>query len=168
MNISRRQLNSATLVSDVADALDSSGLPAHLLTLEVTETALADDADAMIAVMHELQTLGVHLAMDDFGTGYSSLADLQQIPTDVLKIDRTFVAGLARSEEERTLASAILRLAVSLGKRTLAEGIEETAQLVHLRSLGCELGQGNLFAKPMPVDDLTAHLRSQAPRVSSS
>jgi EAL domain-containing protein (putative c-di-GMP-specific phosphodiesterase class I) len=153
VNLSRRQLDSPTLVDDVAAALRESGLPPHQLTLEITETALAEDVTHAIAVMERLLDLGVGLAMDDFGTGYSSLADLQRMPIDVLKIDRAFVEGIARSEEEWALTSAVVGLATSLGKRTLAEGIEEPAQLAHLRSLGCELGQGYLFARPMAVEE---------------
>jgi len=112
----------------------------------------------MIGVLDKIKARGVRLAMDDFGTGYSSLAHLRRLPVDLLKIDRAFVDGIAREAEEWALAAAIIRLAGSLGKRTLAEGVERASQLAHLRTLGCDLGQGWLFGRPMPVERLVAHL----------
>ncbi len=163
VNLSRRQLSSHTLVDDVSDALHSNGLTPERLVLEVTETALMQDADAMISLLHKLKSLGVELAMDDFGTGYSSLAQLRTMPIDVLKIDKAFVDGIASDDEEWALATAIIRLARSLGKRTLAEGVEHPAQLAHLRSLGCEWGQGYLFARPKPLDEVLRLLAEQHP-----
>ena len=113
------------------------------------------DEDAMIGRLHKLKALGVELAMDDFGTGYSSLAQLRTMPIDVLKIDKVFVVGgIGSSGEEWAFAVAIIRLAHSLGKRTLAEGIEHPSQLAQLKSLGCELGQGYLFARPIPLREV--------------
>lgn len=167
VNLSRRQLTSDTLGDDVSEALLTHGLPPERLTLEVTETALMHDEDAMIGRLHTLKALGVELAMDDFGTGYSSLAQLRTMPIDVLKIDRVFVVGgIGSSEEEWAFADAIIRLAHSLGKRTLAEGIELPSQLAQLKSLGCELGQGYLFARPISlreVIDLLAVPRPKTP-----
>ena len=155
VNLSRRQLTSDTLGDDVSQALLTHGLPPERLTLEVTETALMHDEDAMIGRLHKLKALGVELAMDDFGTGYSSLAQLRTMPIDVLKIDKVFVGGgIASSEEQWAFAAAIIRLAHSLGKRTLAEGIEHPSQLAQLKSLGCELGQGYLFARPKPLREV--------------
>jgi len=154
VNMSRRQLCSASIVDEVSDVLAVTGLAPRSLTLEVTETALAADDGEMVALLDKFTALGVQVAMDDFGTGYSSLAQLRTMPVDVLKIDKAFVDGIAREEEEWALAAAIVRLATSLDKRTLAEGVERASQLAHLRSLGCELGQGYLFARPMPLADL--------------
>ena len=151
----------------MSEALLTYGLPPERLTLEVTETALMHDEDAMIGRLHKLKALGVELAMDDFGTGYSSLAQLRTMPIDVLKIDKVFVVGgIGSSGEEWAFAVAIIRLAHSLGKRTLAEGIEHPSQLAQLKSLGCELGQGYLFARPIPlreVIDLLAVPRQKTP-----
>jgi EAL domain-containing protein (putative c-di-GMP-specific phosphodiesterase class I) len=103
--------------------------------------------------------------MDDFGTGYSSLAQLHTMPVDVLKIDKVFVGGTATGKQEWAFAAAIIALAHSLGKRTLAEGIEHPSQLTHLRSLGCELGQGFLFGGPMPLRECISFLAgTSAPR----
>jgi diguanylate cyclase (GGDEF)-like protein len=151
VNLSRRQLTSNTLGDNVLEALLAHGLPPERLTLEVTETALMHDEEVMMGLLHKLKALGVALAMDDFGTGYSSLAQLRTMPIDVLKIDKVFIGGIASGEEEWAFAAAIIRLANSLGKRTLAEGVEHSSQLVQLRSLGCELGQGYLFGRPMPL-----------------
>lgn len=156
VNLSRRQLRSASVVDMVAATLASSGLDPRLLTLEVTETALMADQAEMIAVLDRLHGLGVTLAMDDFGTGYSSLSQLRRLPIDILKIDRAFVTGIAREEEEWSLAVAIVRLAASLNRRLVAEGVEEPAQMVHLRSLGVDYAQGYLFSRPVPFDQFVA------------
>lgn len=151
VNVSRRQLSSSSLCDDVSRALAAHDLPPQRLALEVTETALMHDEVAMLGMLHQLKALGVELAMDDFGTGYSSLAQLRTMPIDVLKIDKTFVGGVPSGENEWAFAAAIIAMAHSLGKRTLAEGIEDPSQLAQLRRLGCELGQGYLFARPMPL-----------------
>lgn len=154
VNVSRRQLCSPSISDDLADALSASGLAATHLTVEITETALVADADEVLATLHKFKALGVEVAMDDFGTGYSSLSQLRILPIDVVKIDKAFVDGIATSSEDWVLAAAIVRLAASLGKRTLAEGIEDAAQHAHLRALGCALGQGYYFARPVPLADL--------------
>jgi diguanylate cyclase (GGDEF)-like protein len=152
VNLSRRQLRDAEVVEAVEDVLRRTGVRRDLITLELTETALMEDVAGMLGVLEQLKALGVSLSMDDFGTGYSSLSELRQLPIDVIKIDRAFVDGIAREHAEWSLTVAILELASSLEKRTLAEGIETAAQLAHLRALGCEMGQGYLLGRPMPVD----------------
>lgn len=161
VNLSRRQLQNPSVVDDVRDALDSAELDPRLATLEVTETALMDDTAEMVTRLDKIKALGVDIAMDDFGTGYSSLSHLRALPIDLLKIDKAFVDGIAREEEEWAVAAAIIRMASSLGKHTLAEGIEQASQLAHLRTLGCELGQGWLFARAMPFHEFTSFLASQ-------
>ncbi|MFP5328370.1 MAG: putative bifunctional diguanylate cyclase/phosphodiesterase [Acidimicrobiia bacterium] len=158
VNLSRRQLQNPAVVDDIAEALHYAELDPRLATIEVTETALMVDTCEMVARLEKIKSLGVEIAMDDFGTGYSSLSHLRELPIDLLKIDKAFVDGIASGEEEWSLAVAIVRLATSLGKRTLAEGIEEASQLAHLRTLGCEFGQGWLFAKALPLEDFTALL----------
>ncbi len=158
VNVSGRQLEDADVVADVADALRASGVSPARLTLEITETALARDPARARAVLVALKALGVRLAIDDFGTGYSSLGYLQDFPVDVLKIDKRFVDGVAGGGTEAALARTIIGLAESLGLRTVAEGVERDPQQAALQGLGCELGQGYLFARPMPGADVAAWL----------
>src|SRR3954470_22997822 len=148
VNLSGRQLERPELVDTVADTLRRTGLPAERLWLEITETVLMHDTEATIERLEALKALGLLLAVDDFGTGYSSLRYLRRFPIDVLKIAKPFVDGLT-SAEGAALARTIIELGSSLGLRTLAEGIEGAAEHAQLRSLGCELGQGYLFARPL-------------------
>ncbi|MFY9578548.1 MAG: EAL domain-containing protein [Gaiellaceae bacterium] len=155
VNLSVRQLQSDTLVSDVRAALDATGLPASSLVLEITESLMLADTDFAMQQLHELKSLGIRLAMDDFGTGYSSLSYLSRFPVDILKMDRSFVG----SDENEALTSAIIALGVSLSLDVVAEGIELPEQASSLEALGCELGQGFLFARPMDSEALTEFLR---------
>jgi predicted signal transduction protein with EAL and GGDEF domain len=150
VNLSVRQLASAALTRDIATMIEGIGIEPQRVTLEVTESSLMDDPDCMIRRLDELRSMGLTLSMDDFGTGYSSLSYLRDLPVDVVKIDRSFVGGVARTDEEWALVTAIVRLAQSLGKRTLGEGVETAAQVAHLRALGCDLAQGYLFGRPLP------------------
>jgi diguanylate cyclase (GGDEF)-like protein/PAS domain S-box-containing protein len=150
VNLSVRQLQSESIVADVRCALEKSGLPASGLVLEITESVMVADTDFAVTRLLELKSLGVRLAMDDFGTGYSSLSYLSRFPVDILKMDRSFVG----SGENVALQSAILALGASLDLDVVAEGIELPEQEESLRELGCELGQGFLFARPMASDAL--------------
>jgi EAL domain-containing protein (putative c-di-GMP-specific phosphodiesterase class I) len=155
VNISGRQLdNDVDFVADVRAALAATGLDPASLTLEITETMLMRDAAASARRLHALKQLGVRIAIDDFGTGYSSLAYLQQFPVDALKIDRSFISGIASSREADSLIRTLVQLGKALGLETLAEGIEEGAQLEHLRRVHCDSGQGYLFARPMTPEAL--------------
>jgi diguanylate cyclase (GGDEF)-like protein/PAS domain S-box-containing protein len=154
VNLSVRQLQSETLVADVRQALEVTGLPAAALVLEITESLMLTDTDFAMMQLHELKALGIRLAMDDFGTGYSSLSYLSRFPVDILKMDRSFVGA----EENSTLTSAIIALGTSLSLEVVAEGIELPEQASSLEELGCELGQGFLFARPMDSDALTKFL----------
>ncbi len=155
VNLSARQFQEIGLVSDVQEALSAGGLRASDLVLEITESSLMQDSEATIDRLDRLKRLGVRLAVDDFGTGYSSLDYLRRFPIDILKIDRSFVSGVDGDVKESTLCRAIVALGNSLGMETLAEGIETSGQLGALRSLGCELGQGFLFARPLEADAVT-------------
>jgi EAL domain-containing protein (putative c-di-GMP-specific phosphodiesterase class I) len=156
VNLSVKQLQSETIVDDVRSALQESGLPPHALVLEVTETVMMADADVAAARLDELKALGVRIAMDDFGTGYSSLGYLSRLPVDILKMDRSF---LTRDGNGATgLAAAIIAIGDRLGLEVVAEGIEYEDQIEALQDLGCELGQGFLFAKPMPHSVLLRYL----------
>ena len=159
VNLSGRQLEETEVVAHVQDALEISGLDPARLTLEITESALVHNSDTMRERLFQLKELGISLAIDDFGTGYSSLSYIQQFPVDVLKIDRSFVEGLGRTGgTDAALARTIIALGASLQLRTVAEGIEVEAQRAILRELGCELGQGFLYARPMAAGDVEAWL----------
>jgi EAL domain-containing protein (putative c-di-GMP-specific phosphodiesterase class I) len=155
VNLSAKQLQSETIVDDVRQALDGSGLPPSALVLEITETAMMVDTELAVRRLRELKSLGVLLAMDDFGTGYSSLSYLSRFPVDVIKMDRSF---LSPEHEDSNLAAAIIALGKSLKLQVVAEGIERPEQIVALRALGCELGQGFLFGKPMKQRALVSYL----------
>jgi EAL domain-containing protein (putative c-di-GMP-specific phosphodiesterase class I) len=157
VNLSGRQLEDPNIVADVAAALADSGLPASALVLEITETVLMHDTEATIARLTALKALGVRLAVDDFGTGYSSLRYLRRFPIDILKMAKPFVDGLDVGDDEgRALARAIVELASSLKLSCIAEGIEAPAQADVLHELGCGLGQGFHFARPMAPDAMAA------------
>ena len=155
VNLSARQLQDAHLVADVADVLRDTGLAPQRLTLEITESVLVADPDAAAAVLGQLKALGVSVALDDFGTGYSSLSYLNRFPVDTLKIDKSFIDALALGgTNEAALLQAIVGLGRTLELNVVAEGIEDADQLAVLQALGCGLGQGYLFARPMPNADL--------------
>jgi EAL domain-containing protein (putative c-di-GMP-specific phosphodiesterase class I) len=168
VNLSARELQEPDLIASVRDALDASGLdPAHLV-LEITESVLVVDLPTTVGTLHELRALGLRLAVDDFGTGYSSLAYLENLPVDVLKIDKSFVdrigepatAGPDAAEAGGTdarrpvMVSAISQLGHALHLQLVAEGIEQPEQLETLRALGCQYGQGYHFSRPLPAEAL--------------
>ena len=163
VNLSARQLQHPGIVDEVHAALAAAGLHPKSLVLEITETAIMEQLDAATTILSELRRLGVRLALDDFGTGYSSLSYLQRLPVDILKIDRSFVAGVAKSTEDSALARGILTLGQTLGLETVAEGIETAEQLAVLRELGCQLGQGYLFARPLEPAAVDALLERHFP-----
>ena len=149
VNVSGRQLDRDSIVDHVRDALTASGLDPAMLTIEVTETALMRNVDASAGRLRELKALGVEIAVDDFGTGYSSLAYLQRLPVDCLKIDRAFVSAISQSPEANALIHTLVQLGKDLGLRTLAEGVETSGQIDHLRTEQVNEAQGFLFAKPL-------------------
>jgi len=140
----------------VANALESSGLPASRLELEITETTMLHDTEASLQILHRLKALGVAIAMDDFGTGYSSLGYLQRFPFDKVKIDRSFIANLGTSRQSAAIVGALIELCTSLDMRTTAEGVESEAQLAALRRIGCTEAQGFYFARPRPAGEVAA------------
>jgi diguanylate cyclase (GGDEF)-like protein/PAS domain S-box-containing protein len=160
VNLSVKQLQGSDIVADVRDALEDSGLSPSSLTLEITETVMMTDTDLAVQRLEELRALGVRLAMDDFGTGYSSLSYLSRFPVDVLKMDRSFLAAGA-SPEASGLATAVVALGKTLSLDVVAEGIEYPEQWATLRDLGCGLGQGFYFARPMDADATLDYLRAQ-------
>jgi len=151
VNVSPSQLARAGFAADVTRALTSTGLSPERLHLEVTETALITASDTLTAELRELSDLGVRIALDDFGTGYSSLSLLRQFPVHLVKIDRSFVEPVLSDPSARAIVKAVLSMCRDLGLPTVAEGIENTAQLDLLRALGCSHGQGFLFGRPIPL-----------------
>jgi diguanylate cyclase (GGDEF)-like protein len=158
VNVSARQLERREFVEEVRRALHDSGLDPATLTLEITETVLMRKPDETARLLTELKALGVRIAVDDFGTGYSSLAYLRQFPVDSLKIDRTFITGLAISREAHALTHTLIQLGKALGLQTHAEGVEHHGQVRELQREGCDLAQGFLFARPLTPDVVESFL----------
>jgi EAL domain-containing protein (putative c-di-GMP-specific phosphodiesterase class I) len=156
VNLSPRQLNQGDIVGDVRRAIRDTGIDPSTLVLEITESLMMADAELAILRLEEMKALGVRLAMDDFGTGYSSLSNLGRFPVDILKMDRSFLE--AGAEADAGLAAAVVALGETLDLQVVAEGIELTSQMSSLRDLGCELGQGFLFARPMSIESVTRYL----------
>lgn len=149
VNVSPVQFRSPGLALTVAAAIGASGLPAHRLELEVTETALMQNNESTLTALHQIRALGVRISLDDFGTGYSSLSYLRSFPFDKIKIDRSFVSDLAKGEDAIAIVQAILSLAKSLKMATTAEGVETAHQLHVLQAAGCDEMQGYLFSPPL-------------------
>jgi diguanylate cyclase (GGDEF)-like protein len=164
VNVSARQLDRDDLIDHVRSALHGAGLEPCALTLEITETALMRDADVTASRLAALKDLGVSIAIDDFGTGYSSLAYLSQFPVDSLKIDRSFVNGISGSAQSTALIRTLVRLGKSLGLKTVAEGIENHAQLAALQHQHCDQGQGFLLAPPAEADQIDELLNRELQR----
>jgi EAL domain-containing protein (putative c-di-GMP-specific phosphodiesterase class I) len=162
VNVSARQVRRPTLFDDVVRALAESGLPPEALTLEITESVLARRREEMTSILEEVTALGVRLALDDFGTGYSSLSLLQDLPVHTLKIDRSFVQTVATGPARRAFVRAMVDIADALDLNVVAEGIEEPAQVAELLQLGCRVGQGFHFARPLPPLELEAFVRRGA------
>jgi len=167
VNVSSRQLEHPGFITDLTDILRASGLSPERLVLEITESVIMRDSSLNLERLRQLKSLGVRLAIDDFGTGFSSLAYLQQFPVDVIKIDKAFVRSVAITPSDAALARTIIMLSDTLNLRTVAEGIEYREQQEALRSLGCDLGQGFLFSRPVPASEIRASLRAHA-RVASA
>ena len=161
VNVSAVQVADPSLPRRVLERLEAHGLSPDRLRLELTEHALA--APSASHVLGELSEAGIGLSLDDFGTGYSSLAYLRRFPIDEIKVDRSFVSGMATNERDRTIVSSILRLGTEMGLTTVAEGIETQAQASRLTELGCTLGQGYLYSRPVSVDHLDRWLASRPP-----
>jgi EAL domain-containing protein (putative c-di-GMP-specific phosphodiesterase class I) len=149
VNFSPRQLSHPRAVETILETLDRCGLPPDLLCVEITESALVEDAAATLATLNQLNEIGIRLALDDFGTGYSSLTYVRRFPIDTLKIDRSFVDGIVGSSEDEAIVTAVLSMGRALGVHVVAEGVETEEQADRLRTLGCKLAQGYLFSRPI-------------------
>jgi len=154
VNVSPRQLAHVGFLEVVRETLGESGLPPASLCLEITETAIIEHVERIAPVLEALHKLGVQIAMDDFGSGYSSLTYLKELPLDIIKIDKSFVAGVLDSPEDRAIVEAILHLAQDTGRSVIAEGIETQALHSQLVGMGCKLAQGYLYDRPKPPEEL--------------
>ncbi len=163
VNLSARQLRDPELVNDVKVIVEETGLDPGSLTLEVTESMLIDNVTDSVAKLHALRAMGIRIALDDFGTGYSSLSYIQQMPLDAIKIDRSFVMKINDDQTSSAVARSIVTLGRTLELGVIAEGIETTVQLDELLRIGCMVGQGFHFAKPVPGDELEAALEGCRP-----
>ncbi|KQU89726.1 diguanylate cyclase [Variovorax sp. Root318D1] len=154
VNVSARQFRERTLIEQVARALADSGLEAHLLELELTESMVMEDLESALLSMNALQAMGVQLSVDDFGTGYSSLSALKRFPIARLKIDRAFVRDIPDDDEDKAIAKAIISLGHELNLKVIAEGVETEQQLEFFRANGCDEMQGYLFSPPVSPSQL--------------
>jgi diguanylate cyclase (GGDEF)-like protein len=154
VNVSVRQLRDGRLVDVVRDVLQRTGLPAAALWLEITESGVMEDLEVALVTLRGLRSLGVTLSIDDFGTGYSSLSYLNRLPVGILKIDRSFIAGVGEDGANEPIVRAVLAMAHAMGHLVVAEGVETAVQRDWLRMLGCDLAQGYLYGAPRPSDAL--------------
>ena len=162
VNISSAQLSRPGLEDVVAKALQTTGVAAGMVELEITENAAMEDLESAIAILEKLKDIGVTIAMDDFGTGYSSLSYLRQLPVDVVKIDQSFVREIPDSHEDVMIAQAIIAMTKSLNLSLVVEGIENVKQLNFFRQQGCNIVQGFLFSKPVEADEMLGMLAAQS------
>ena len=152
INLSAAVMADPSTPQTVATALATWGIPAERVTLELTETALVNDAGTARSVMTRLHGLGCRLSIDDFGTGYSPFTYLRSFPLDELKIDQIFTRSLTSAEADRKIVASVIELAHAFGLKTVAEGVADEATLAYLRSAGCDLAQGWLLSRAMPAD----------------
>lgn len=160
VNLSAMQFLQGDLIAEVKNSLKESGLPAKRLDLELTESMLVENPERTIKTLLQLKELGISISMDDFGTGYSSLSYLTKFPLDTLKVDRAFVMNLPDDSDAVAIASAIVSMAKQLSLHIVAEGIETDDQVGFLHKLGCHVGQGYLFSKPIPGDEFATFLKN--------
>jgi diguanylate cyclase (GGDEF)-like protein/PAS domain S-box-containing protein len=161
VNLSAQDLRKITLVQDVANILQETGLDGHCLTLEITESMLIENITETIKILEQLKSLGIQISIDDFGTGYSSLNYLHRLPADTLKIDRSFINQMQAGSRNCQVVKTIITLSNQLGLGVVAEGIETQEQLQSLQDLGCEFGQGYLFSQPLPAGKIEVLLQEK-------
>ncbi len=163
VNLSARQFRLPDLPQRIAAVLAATGLRGEQLELEVTESMMMQNPEAVSGVLMRLKSIGIQIAVDDFGTGYSSLSYLKSLPIDFLKIDRSFVSGVPAAADDVAIIRAIIAMAKSLGLRLIAEGVETEGQRAFLAEHGCDEAQGWLFGRPLASDDATALLAANRP-----
>jgi EAL domain-containing protein (putative c-di-GMP-specific phosphodiesterase class I) len=157
VNISSRQLRKAHFPEKIERLLSKFSLNPQCLALEFTEHALLENVDYVLTMITQLKALGVHLSLDDFGTGYSSLSYLKRYSLDEIKIDRSFVDGIAHESHDRAIATAIIAMANALDIHVVAEGVETEEQMMTLLASGCAVAQGYLFSHPLPVGEIEVY-----------
>jgi PAS domain S-box-containing protein/diguanylate cyclase (GGDEF)-like protein len=155
-NVSPIELTHRDMVAFVRRIIDETGVDPAWLTLELTESLLAEDSPEMLSIFHQLRELGIGLSIDDFGTGYSSLRYLERFPLTEIKIDRSFVAGLHHSAAKRVIVEAVVKLGSELGVRVVGEGVEQQTERDLLAEMGCSFAQGYLFSRPLPANEFSA------------
>lgn len=155
VNLSSKQVSQPQLVNEIRDILDETNVDAKHLKLEITESAVMENADMAARLLKRLKALGVQLSIDDFGTGYSSLGYLHRFPVNTLKIDRSFVGRIGEAAENIEIVRTIVSLAENMGMEVVAEGVETLSQLSQLRKLNCKYGQGYLFSRPVDAESVT-------------
>ncbi|HEX4322044.1 MAG TPA: EAL domain-containing protein [Acidobacteriaceae bacterium] len=165
VNISPVQLRDLSLPRLIQDVAAETRFPLKRLVLEITESAVMDNLEYAQTIGNDLKSMGCRLALDDFGTGYSSLLHLQSLPFDELKIDRSFVGSMTDRRDNRKIVAAVVSLGQSLGLTTVAEGVETEEQAEMLLWLGCDIGQGWLYGRPLPAEDLAAMISTPLPRI---
>jgi diguanylate cyclase (GGDEF)-like protein/PAS domain S-box-containing protein len=168
VNISAAQFRGSSLLPVIVNALAASGLHPARLEIEITETVLLHDREATIAVLHQLRSLGIRIAMDDFGTGYSSLTYLQSFPFDKIKIDRSFVKDITENAGSLYIVRAVAALANGMGMAATAEGVETKEQLDKIAAVGCTEMQGYLFSRPLPVAEIERLFLSRLPKPAAA
>ena len=156
VNVTASNLSDPELLHFIAQALDTWKVPPEKLVIELTETAMIGDHERTIATLHRMKDMGLALSVDDFGTGYSSLAYLKRMPLDELKVDQSFVRNMLSAKEDERIVRSIIDLAHNFDLKVVAEGVEDVATLEFLRDLGCDIAQGYLISRPLPVDQLVA------------
>jgi EAL domain-containing protein (putative c-di-GMP-specific phosphodiesterase class I) len=154
INVSPEQFKRGHISQTIQRLLNHYHLPANYIMLEITESTLSEDNDLLLNELINLKKLGIKISIDDFGTGYSSLARIKNYPIDELKIDRSFIDGLAEAGHDKTITQTIIMMAKTLGFSVVAEGVESTEQLDILRDFNCDLIQGYFYFKPMPCDEI--------------
>ena len=160
VNLSARQFRSGNLLNEIDAVLAETGLPVNSLELEITESMVMDDPEAVIKMMGAIHDKGIHLALDDFGTGHSSLAYLKRFPIDCVKIDRAFIKDTPANIDDVAIAKTIVAMAQALNLSTVAEGVETAEQLELMKTLGCDQIQGYFFSRPLPADDFLEFYRA--------
>jgi EAL domain-containing protein (putative c-di-GMP-specific phosphodiesterase class I) len=158
VNLSIKQLQRPDLVETIERVLRETHLDAGCLSLDITESLYIEALESNIAGLDELKRLGVRLSIDDFGVGYSSLSYLKRLPADTLKIDKSFVKGVGENAEDTAIVRMVIELAQTLGMMVVAEGVESEGQAEQLKEMGCDLGQGYYFSKPLPLEAVSKFL----------
>jgi EAL domain-containing protein (putative c-di-GMP-specific phosphodiesterase class I) len=166
VNLSADDLRDEGLPGRVRQLLETQAVPPAMLSLEITETALLADPARALKVLTALEALGIGASLDDFGTGYSSLTYLRQLPLRELKIDASFVQGLARNDRDQAIVRSTIELGHRLGLTVVAEGVEDATTLAVLTELGCDQGQGYFLGRPMAADDLEQWMRGRRLRIA--